>query len=155
LLFTGERNKQYDIWSIDIASKKETALTNSSTLDDGPEYSPDGMYIYFNSVRTGTMKIWRMKPDGSNPEQVTFDEYNDWFPHLSPDGKWIVYISFSKDIPPSDHPFYKKVYLRKMRTSGGPPQTIAYVYGGQGTLNTPSWSPNGKSITFISNTKID
>jgi Tol biopolymer transport system component len=96
-----------------------------------------------------------MNPDGSNPEQVTFDEYNDWFPHLSPDGKWIVYISFSKDNPPSDHPFYKKVYIRKMPATGGPPQTIAYVYGGQGTINTPSWSPDGKSISFISNTKTD
>jgi len=155
LIFTGQRNNQYDIWSIDIATKKETALTNSPTLDDGPEFTPDGKYIYFNSVRTGTMKIWRMKADGSEQEQVTFDEYNDWFPHFSPDGKWIVYISFPKDIDPSSHPFYKKVYLKIMPTSGGVPQTIAYVFGGQGTINTPSWSPDGKYVTFISNTKVD
>jgi TolB protein len=108
LIFTGLRNKQWDIWAIDIATKKETALTNDPTLDDGAEYTPDGKWIYFNSVRTGTMKIWRMKPDGTNPEQVTFDECNDWFPHISPDGKWIVYISFSKDLDPTTHPFYQK-----------------------------------------------
>jgi TolB protein len=154
LIFTGQRKNQFDIWSIDIATKKETALTNTPTLDDGPEYSPDGKWIYFNSVRTGTMKIWRMKPDGSNQEQVTFDEYNDWFPHFSPDGKWIVYVSFPKDIDPTDHPFYKKIYLRLMPVAGGVPKTIAYIYGGQGTINVPSWSPDGKKIAFVSNTKF-
>lgn len=154
LIFTGQRKNQFDIWSIDIATKKETALTNTATLDDGPEYSPDGKWIYFNSVRTGTMKIWRMKPDGSNKEQVTFDEYNDWFPHFSPDGKWIVYVSFPKDIDPTDHPFYKKIYLRLMPVAGGVPKTIAYIYGGQGTINVPSWSPDSKKIAFVSNTQL-
>jgi TolB protein len=116
--------------------------------------TPDGKYIYFNSARTGTMKIWRMKPDGSNEEQVTFDDYNDWFPHTSPDGKWIVYISFPQDIDPTSHPFYKKVYLRLMPAAGGVPRNIAYVYGGQGTINVPSWSPDSKKIAFISNTKF-
>jgi TolB protein len=151
LLFTGLRNKEWDIWSIDIATKKETNLTNVETLDDGAEYTPDGKWIYFNSVRTGTMKIWRMKPDGSQQEQVTFDEYNDWFPHISPNGKWIVYISFPKEIDPVTHPFYQKVYIRLMPASGGVPKAVAYVYGGQGSMNVPSWSPDSKRIAFISN----
>jgi TolB protein len=154
LVFTGLRNKQWDIWAVDIASKKETALTDNTTLDDGAEYSPDGKWIYFNSVRTGTMKIWRMKADGSNPEQVTFDESNDWFPHFSPDGKWIVYLSFPKEIDPTSHPFYQKVYLRLMPANGGVPKNIAYVFGGQGTINVPSWSPDSKKIAFISNTQL-
>ncbi len=154
LIFTGQRNKVFDIWAVDVATKKETPLTQSATLDDGPEYTPDGKYIYFNSVRTGTMKLWRMKPDGSNQEQITFDEYNDWFPHISPDGKWIVFISFPKDIDPSSHPFYKHCYIRIMPTSGGVPRNIAYVYGGQGTINVPSWSPDSKKIAFVSNSKL-
>ena len=153
LVFTGMRNGVYNIWSVDIATKKETQLTDTPVLDDGPEYSPEGDYIYFNSVRTGTMKIWRMKPDGRDQEQITFDEYNDWFPHISPDGKWIVYLSFPKEIDPSTHPFYKKVYLRLMPAAGGVPKNIAYVYGGQGTINVPSWSPDSKKIAFISNSK--
>ena len=154
LIFTGQRNKQFDIWQIDIATHKETALTNTLTLDDSPELSPDGNWIYFNSTRTGTMKIWRMKPDGSQQEQVTFDEYNDWFPHFSPDGKWIVYISFPKEIEANEHPWYKKVYLRLMPTNGGLAKNIAYVYGGQGTINVPSWSPDSKRIAFVSNSKF-
>ncbi|MDX2045826.1 MAG: biopolymer transporter TolR [Chitinophagaceae bacterium] len=153
LIFTGQRKNQYDIWAIDIITKKETQLTNTPTLDDSPEYSPDGKWIYFNSVRTGTMKLWRMKPDGSGQEQVTFDEYNDWFPHFSPDGKWIVYLSYPKEINPAEHPWYQKIYLRLMPASGGVPKTIAYVYGGQGTINVPSWSPDSKRIAFVSNTK--
>lgn len=151
LIFTGQRNNAWDIWVIDIVSKKETRLTEDPALDDGPEYTPDGKYIYFNSVRTGTMKLWRMKPDGSDEEQVTFDEYNDWFPHFSPDGKWVVYLSFPKEIDPASHPFYKKCYLRIMPTAGGVPKTIAYIYGGQGTINVPSWSPDGKMVAFVSN----
>ncbi len=153
LIFTGQRNNEWNIYSININTKKETALTGDATLDDGAELSPDGKYIYFNSSRTGTMKLWRMKPDGSDEEQVTFDEYNDWFPHFSPDGKWIVYEAFPKEIDPTTHPFYKKIYLRLMPASGGVPKTIAYVFGGQGTMNVPSWSPDSKKIAFISNTK--
>ena len=154
LIFTGQRKNQYDIWAVDIGSKKETQLTNTPTLDDSPEFSPDGKWIYFNSVRTGTMKLWRMKPDGSNQEQVTFDEYNDWFPHFSPDGKWIVFLSFPKETNPTDHPWYQKIYLRLMPASGGIPKNIAYVYGGQGTINVPSWSPDSKRIAFVSNTQL-
>ncbi len=154
LVFTGQRNNQFDIWVVEVATKKETQLTNTPELDDSPEYSPDGEWIYYNTVRTGSMKLWRMKPDGSNQEQVTFDEYNDWFPHFSPDGKWIVYLSYPKDIDPNDHPWYQKIYLRLMPAGGGVPKTIAYVYGGQGTINVPSWSPDSRKIAFVSNTQL-
>jgi len=154
MVFTGERNGQYDIVRVEVASGDETKLTNLTGLDDGPEYSPDGRYIYFNSVRTGTMQLWRMNPDGSSPEQLTFDDYNDWFPHLSPDGKWIVFISFPPDIDPGSHPFYKHCLLRIMPAEGGTPTVIAYVYGGQGTINVPSWSPDGSRIAFVTNSRM-
>ena len=95
-------------------SGSERNLTSSKGLDDGPEYSPDGKFIYFNSVRSGTMQIWRMKPDGADPQQVTSDAWNNWFPHLSPDGQWIVFISFPKEVDPAEHPYYKQVMLRVM-----------------------------------------
>jgi Tol biopolymer transport system component len=100
------------------------------------------------------MQIWRMKPDGSAQEQVTNDEYNNWFPHLSPDGRWIAFLSFGKDVSPSDHPYYKRVYLRLMPVEGGPARVIAYIYGGQGTINVPSWSPDGRMLAFVSNSDL-
>ncbi len=153
MVFTGNRNGIYDIYTIDIDSGTENQLTNQSTLDDGPEYSPDGEYIFFNSTRTGKMKLWKMKANGEDQTQLTFDEYNDWFPHISPDKKWIAFISFPKDIDPSDHPFYKHCLLRIMPYNGGTPKVIAYIYGGQGSINVPSWSPDSKKIAFVTNTK--
>lgn len=155
LVFTGQRNNEFDIYSVPATGGKETQLTTAKGLDDGPEFTPDGKYIYFNSNRTGTMQIWRMKADGSDQEVVTNDDYHDWFPHISPDGKWIAFISFLKEeVPADDHPFYKHVYLRLMPIEGGKPKVIAYVYGGQGTMNTPSWSPDSKRIAFVSNTTL-
>jgi len=154
LIYTGERNNEYDLYKIPAAGGKEIKLTNTPGLDDGSEYSPDGKYIYFNSVRSGTMQLWRMKPDGSDAEQLTHDDYNNWFPHVSPDGKWIAFISFMNEVSPSDHPFYKHVYIRLMPVNGGQPKVIAYLYGGQGSINTPSWSPDSRHIAFISNSEM-
>ncbi len=154
LIYTAERNGEFDIYKIPAAGGEEKRLTDFKGLDDGSEFSPDGKYIYFNSVRSGNMQLWRMKADGSNPEQLTNDEYNNWFPHLSPNGKWIVFLSFAKEVSPNDHPFYKQVYLRLLPIQGGTPKVIAYVYGGQGTINVPSWSPDSKRVAFVSNTQM-
>ncbi len=142
----------YNIYRKNISGGDEVQLTfNKGAHVDGPEYTPDGKYIYYNSSVTGTMQIWRMKPDGSSQEQITWDEYQDWFPHISPDGKWIVFISFQPEVLANDHPAYKRVELRLMPASGGAPRVIGYLYGGQGTINVPSWSPDSKHIAFMSN----
>ncbi len=145
-------DEPYNIYKASIKDGKEIPVT---TFDyghvDGPEYSPDGKYIYYNGSQSGTMQIWRMKPDGTENEQLTFDQYNDWFPHISPDGKWMVYISFPETIPVDGHPSYKRVTLNLMPADGGQSKVIAYLYGGQGTINVPSWSPDSKRIAFVSN----
>lgn len=157
LLFVGQRDGStiYNIYRVSINGGQETALTKfTSGHVDGPEYSPDGKFIYYNGNQTGTMQLWRMKPDGSSPEQLTFDEYHNWFPHISPDGKWIAYISFPPSIEPNGHPSYKRVTLRLMPANGGAPRVIAYLYGGQGTINVPSWSKDNKRIAFVSNSEL-
>jgi Tol biopolymer transport system component len=123
-------------------------LTQTPGLDDGPDYSPDGRFIYFNSDRTGTMQIWRMRTDGSAQEQVTSDEFNNWFPHPSPDGKWVVFLSYETEV--KGHPENKDVTLRIMPLAGGKPEILADVFGGQGTLNVPSWSPDSRKVAFVS-----
>lgn len=152
LVFTGQRNSEFDIYKIPSdGGGDEVRLTTAKGLDDGPEYSPDGNYIYFNSTRSGKMQIWRMKPDGSEQTQITNDTLNNWFPHISPDGKTIVFVTFGNDVRPDDHPFYKHVYIRSIPVDGGEPKVLAYLYGGQGTINTPSWSPDSKQFAFVSN----
>ena len=155
LVFCGERNGEYDVYRVPAAGGTEERLTDVKGLDDGPEYTPDGKYIYFNSVRSGLMQIWRMKPDGSDQEQVTTDDYNNWFAHISPDGKGMVFLSFLKEeVVPGMHPPYKHVYIRYLPISGGTPKVVAYFYGGQGSINTPSWSPDSKRVAFVSNTDM-
>jgi Tol biopolymer transport system component len=155
LLYVAQRNgiPVYNIYRNSVKGGKEVALTNNKIGEhvDGCEYSPDGKYIYYNGSHTGKMHIWRMKPDGSGREELTSEEYNDWFPHISPDGKWILFISFNADVDPNSHPAYKRVMLRIMPSGGGQPKTIAYLYGGQGTINVPSWSPDSRNVAFVSN----
>ena len=148
LAYCAERNGNFDIYTIPVSGGEETRLTTAEGLDDGPEYSPDGKYIYFNSVRTGLMQIWRMKPDGSEQEQLTSDGFNNWFPHLSPDGKSMAFISFEKDVV--GHPPNKDVQIRMMTLADQKIKVLASLFGGQGTLNVASWSPDSKKLAFVS-----
>lgn len=148
LAFVGQRNGEFDIYTIPFSGGEETRLTTAKGLDDGPEYSPDGKYIYFNSERTGHMQIWRMKADGSDQEQITHDDYNNWFPHISPDGKQMVFVSYEKDV--TGHPPNKDVQLRLMSLEDGKTTVLAKLFGGQGTMNVPSWSPDSQKVAFVS-----
>ncbi len=149
LAYCAARDDKYDVYTIDVQGGAERRLTDAEGLDDGPEYSPDGRHIYFNSERTGLMKIWRMKADGSEQEPVTHDsDYADWFPHPSPDGRLLVFLSYGKEV--KGHPPNQDVTLRLLSLENGKPRALTRLFGGQGTINVPSWSPDSRSVAFVS-----
>jgi TolB protein len=159
LAFVAERGDgRYELYRVPAAGGAEERLTTAGGYDDGPEYTPDGSLIYFNSNRSGRWNIWRMPADGAGPgdsraEQVTFDEPEDWFPHFSPDGKWIVLISF----PPQTEGHNDRMpgmQLRLMPAPGKNPkaqsiEVLSEFYGGQGTINVNSWSPDSRQFGYV------
>jgi Tol biopolymer transport system component len=158
LLYTAKRDEQWGIFRIPAEGGEEMRLTGEGALDDGSEYSRDGKYIWFNSNRSGSMEIWRMNADGTKPMQITNDEYQNWFAHESPSSDKVIFLSYPPEVDPWDHPYYKHVMLRTLDLingePSGEPKVVAHFYGGQGTINVPSWSPDGKKVAFVSNTKL-
>ena len=149
LAFVGRRDGEFDIYTISVEGGDERRITRCKGLDDGPDYSPDGAFIYYNSFCSGRMQIWRMRPDGSQPEQLTNDAYANWFPHPSPDGHWLVFLSFVED-QGQDHPFGRQVKLRLMDLRDRSVRDLTpEFFGGQGTINVPSWAPDSKRVAFV------
>lgn len=151
LAYCAERNGNFDVYLMDINGSEEIRLTDAEGLDDGPEYSPDGRYIWFNSVRTGLMQAFRMNKDGSEQTQMTFHEdKNSWFPHVSPDGRQVVYLSYLKgDVEPGAHPADKNIEIRHMPAEGGESTLLFKAFGGQGTMNVNSWAPDSKRFAYV------
>ena len=152
LAYCAKRGDNFDLYSISPEGGEERRLTSHPEYDDGPDYSPDGKWIYFNSLRSGSWDVWRIPAEGAGPnderaERITSDDYEDWFPHPSPDGKWIVFVSFEKGTV--GHPPNKNVKIRRMPVKGGKIETIAELFGGQGTMNVNSWSPDSKQFAFV------
>ena len=149
LAFVGRRDGDWDIYTIPVAGGEERRLTTCRGLDDGPDYAPDGAFIYYNSFCSGRMEIWRMRPDGSQVEQLTRDAYSNWFPHPSPDGRWVVFLAYLEDQGDA-HPFGKQVKLRLMDLRDGSVRDLTPpFFGGQGTINVPSWSPDSRRVAFV------
>jgi TolB protein len=148
LTFTAQRDDVWGIFTIPAVGGEETRLTTADGLDDGPEYSPDGEWIYFNSDRSGLMQIYRVRTDGSSLTAVTNDGSGNWFPHISPDGTSMAYLAYDATV--QGHPGEKDVELRLLNLDEGTTTTIASLFGGQGTINVPSWSPDSKQLAFVS-----
>lgn len=149
LIYCAQRDGEYDIYEIPAEGGKERRLTDARGLDDGPEYSPDGRLIYFNSERTGLMRIWGMNADGSGQRMISQGpESADWFAHFSPDGKWIAYLSYDKSV--EGHPPNKDVVIRLAEAGGANPRVLVTLFGGQGTMNVPNWAPDSTRFAFVS-----
>lgn len=147
LAYCGIRGDLFDIYTIPVAGGEERRLTFGEGRNDGPDYSPDGAWIYFNSSRTGRMQIWRVRPDGSEPTRITDSPYGDWFAHPSPDGRYLLVLSYDGDV--FDHPRDLDVRLRLMDMDGGNARILFALFGGQGAMNVPNWSPDGTEFAFV------
>jgi TolB protein len=139
-----------NVYTIPSAGGADAHVTNDAFHDDGAEYSPDGEWIYFNSERGSTAKghaqLFRIPVAGGEPEQLTHDDRVNWFPHVSPDGRSIAYVSFPAGT--EGHPADRDVIVR-MLDEAGAIRDLAEVYGGQGTMNVPSWDPAGERIAIV------
>ncbi len=153
IAYVAKRNRRYlNIFTSKLDGSDEKRISFTVGLDDGPDYASDSISIYFNSTKSGDMKIWRMDTNGKNKRQLTFDSYQDWFPHPSPDGTKLVFLSYLPNVPPLSHPAAQKVMLRMLDlTEENPTPTIlTHLFGGQGTINVPSWSPDSQRFAFVS-----
>ncbi len=149
LAFVGKRDGGvFDVYTIPVEGGDETRLTEGFEHCDGPDYTPDGAWIWFNAQKHGRMQLWRMRPgDGTVPEPMTDDERCNWFPHPSPDGRHVVYLTYAPGT--TGHPRDKEVDLRLMPAAGGAAEVLVELFGGQGTINVPSWAPDSNRFAFV------
>ncbi|MBB4120337.1 TolB family protein [Martelella radicis] len=145
--YCGIRDDVFDIYTIAADGGEETRLTHGEGRNDGPDYSFDGQWVYFNSSRTGLMQIWRIHPDGTGLQQVTFDNAGNWFAHPCPKNDRVILISYEPEV--FDHPRDKNVRVRVMDPDGGNLTTLFALFGGQGTMNSPNWAPDGEAFAYV------
>lgn len=146
----GRNDEDYKIYTIDVEGGEETQVTFGAGLDDGPDYSADGRHIYFNGFRNGRMQIWRINADGSDPQQLVKSAHSDWFPHPSSDGGKLVFLRYLEDQGQA-HPFGRDVQLMLLDLHTGAVRSATDVFwGGQGSLNVPSWAPDSRRLAFVS-----
>jgi Tol biopolymer transport system component len=163
LAYCARRNDNFDVYTIPVDGGEEKRLTMHPGYDDGPDYSPNGQWIYFNSDRSGSWDIWRIPASGAGPEdaraeRITSDDEEDWFPHPSPDGQWMVWISFDKGT--KGHPANQHVRLKLAPAQEGKPivsrvKVVKELFGGQGTINVNSWAPDSRRFAYVRYELID
>ncbi len=147
IAYCGIRDGRKDIYIQPVAGGEETRLTDGTADNDGPDYSADGGWIWFNSTRSGHMQLWRIRPDGTGLQQMTDDERNNWFPHPSPDGAVVLYLAYAEGV--EGHPRDHEVELRLMPAGGGRSELLLGLFGGQGSINVPCWAPDGGRFAYV------
>jgi Tol biopolymer transport system component len=147
LAYAALRDGVFRICTIPAGGGKEFRVTSGGGHHDGPDYTPDGAWIWFNSDQRGGMQLWRIRPDGRDRQRMTDDDRVNWFPHPSPDGRHVLYLSYEAGT--EGHPRDRSVELRLMPAGGGPARTLVRLFGGQGTINVPCWKSDGTAFAYV------
>lgn len=147
LAYVAKRADTYQVYTCPMDGDEEFQVTHDFDHCDGPDYTPDGQWIWFNGERQGAVDLWRIAPNGGRLEKMTNDERVNWFPHPSPDGRHVLYLAYKADV--KGHPAGEDVELRLLPAEGGEPQTLLSLLGGQGTINVPCWAPDARQFAFV------
>ena len=148
LTYAGFRDGVCQIMTAHTDGSNETVLTQGFTHCDGPDFSGCGQWIWFNGEKDGAVDLWRMRLDGSALQQMTDDSRINWFPHPSPDGRHVLYLSYPEGT--KGHPANMQVRLRLMPAEGGDARDLVNLFGGRGTLNVPCWAADSRRFAFVS-----
>lgn len=147
LAYCAKRNNVFDIYLISASGGEETRLTDGIGHADGPDFSHDGEWVWYNSSRSGIMQIWRVRPDGTGLQQMTRDANSNWFPHPSPDGKNVLFLAYKPGV--QEHPRNHEVELKLMHPDGSNLRSIVSLFGGQGSINVPCWAPDSRRFAYM------
>jgi Tol biopolymer transport system component len=147
LAYVGKRGDTYQVYTCPVGGGEEFQVTHGFDHCDGPDYTPDGQWIWFNGEKHGEVDLWRVRPNGGDVQRMTGDACVNWFPHPSPDGRHVLYLAYKPGV--KGHPRGEDVELRLLPADGGRPETLVSLFGGQGTINVPCWAPGGKRFAFV------
>ena len=147
IVYVADRDGRFAVYSCPMEGGEETRLTTGFDHCDGPDFTPDGEWIWFNGEADGAVQLWRMRPNGEQVERMTNDDRVNWFPHPSPDGRHVLYLAYENGV--QGHPRDHDVQLCLMPAVGGIPEALVSLFGGQGTINVPCWSPSGRQFAFV------
>ncbi|WP_420407611.1 TolB family protein [Hoeflea sp.] len=153
LAYVGRRDGAFGLYTMAVEGGEERLLIEGGGHYDGPDFSHDGAHVWFNSDRGGSMDLWRMPAAGGEPERMTGDDRVNWFPHPSPDGRSVLYLSYEPGT--EGHPRDRDVELRLIDLASGGIRSLMTLFGGQGTINVPCWSPDASRFAFVSYSRPD
>lgn len=151
LAFCGCRNGKFDLYTIPAKGGEERLLLSFPGHSDGVEYSSDGRDVYFNGVRDGSMDCFRLNRQTNELTRLTNNGRNNWFPHISPGCDKVVYLSYdaTQVVPSGNHPANMEVQLRAVNPDGSDDRLLISLFGGQGTINVNSWSPDNETFAYV------